>query len=206
MRPTTLPSSSFEKKRRRAAAASATGRHLVVVCLVVGGFALCLCTTVYLFVSMHRLGRANADHVVDFTRNNIVTTTARRPPLPRLPDPDPADATAVAAAADAVDDDTVGTCYSHGTVVAGTGVRRVPSTNDGYCDCPTTGGDELRTAACSLALVAQPVFDCGDRDGVVLYASRVGDGVCDCANGRDEDMTGACQTKPVSRGYLRGWG
>ena len=183
-------------KKRRGTASAPVGLPFVVCLVIIGGFVLCLCTTVYLFFKMNGLGHANADNVVDFTRN-IVTAT-RRPSR----SPEPAAVPVAVTAAVAADDDTVGSCYSHGTVIS-SAHRPLSSSNDGYCDCPASGADELRTAACSLALVAQPVFDCGD--GTVLYASRVGDGVCDCASGRDEDTTGACQ-KRANRGYLRGWG
>ena len=69
--------------------------------------------------------------------------------------------------------------------------------NDDYCDC-LDGSDEPRTSACSHLLVRQPVFHCDTRGAAlgsvgasegtleVIYASRVGDGVKDCANGSDE--------------------
>ncbi len=98
------------------------------------------------------------------------------------------------------------TCY-HGTTGPQQHARIV---NDNYCDC-ASGADEPLTSACSSALVAQGVFDCGNGQAL-LYASRVEDGVCDCANGRDEVATGACavlsaakEAVGVHRGQHLGW-
>lgn len=56
--------------------------------------------------------------------------------------------------------------------------------NDDYCDCPD-GSDEPGTSACSHVLIQQPTFRC--RDGsLVLFSSRVSDGVIDCPDGSDE--------------------
>lgn len=84
--------------------------------------------------------------------------------------------------------------------------------NDDYCDCeegsfPETT-DELATSACSNALVGKKTFFCGlpieEQHGIrhdvarkrsisayrywprMIFASRVGDGVCDCCGGEDE--------------------
>lgn len=57
--------------------------------------------------------------------------------------------------------------------------------NDNYCDCRKQGADEPGTAACADVTVGQRTFDCGDGSTFV-FASRVGDGVRDCPNGRDE--------------------
>lgn len=59
--------------------------------------------------------------------------------------------------------------------------------NDDYCDC-SDGRDEPKTSACSHILVQKDTFACADGSGFV-FASRVGDGVHDCADGSDEGAT-----------------
>jgi hypothetical protein len=59
--------------------------------------------------------------------------------------------------------------------------------NDDYCDCPD-GLDEPATSACAHLLVHQRTFRCIGIDSteVVLFASRLRDGIRDCADGSDE--------------------
>lgn len=56
--------------------------------------------------------------------------------------------------------------------------------NDDYCECDD-GSDEPDTAACSHLLIQQPTFHCKDGS-FIIFASRVNDGVTDCADGSDE--------------------
>jgi hypothetical protein len=76
--------------------------------------------------------------------------------------------------------------------------------NDDYCDC-MDGSDEPNTSACSNRLVQRPTFPC-KSNGVggaaaaannattsaatplLIFASRVGDGIRDCPDGSDEDI------------------
>jgi hypothetical protein len=55
--------------------------------------------------------------------------------------------------------------------------------DDDYCDCPD-GIDEMNTAACSNILVQNKTFRC--QDGVLIFTSRVKDGVSDCTDKSDE--------------------
>jgi hypothetical protein len=64
--------------------------------------------------------------------------------------------------------------------------------NDDYCDC-SDGRDEPLTSACSHVLVQIGSFTCVDGSGTI-FASRVGDGVKDCADGSDERPTNKHET------------
>ena len=57
--------------------------------------------------------------------------------------------------------------------------------SDDYCDCTANGVDEVMTAACSYYTAGMASFDCGNGS-VVIFASRVNDGVVDCPNESDE--------------------
>jgi hypothetical protein len=62
--------------------------------------------------------------------------------------------------------------------------------NDGYCDCPGSGFDEPGTSACAgLASSGEPLFFCGAQDGRHIFSSRVEDGICDCCDGSDEELS-----------------
>ena len=61
--------------------------------------------------------------------------------------------------------------------------------NDNYCDCLDTGADEPDTDACAHVTVGKPTFSCHNNNNnttMVIFASRVRDGVPDCPNGSDE--------------------
>lgn len=57
--------------------------------------------------------------------------------------------------------------------------------NDNYCDCPD-GIDEPSTSACSHLHVQQPMFACKSDPSILIYLSRLKDGVLDCPDGSDE--------------------
>ncbi|KAL7452908.1 hypothetical protein ACHAWC_004615 [Mediolabrus comicus] len=79
--------------------------------------------------------------------------------------------------------------------------------NDGYCDCPLDGLDEIKTGACSGSMdgmwagIAAPstdssndddkgaaslLFVCPRQPSLRLHPSRINDGICDCCDGADE--------------------
>ena len=63
--------------------------------------------------------------------------------------------------------------------------------DDDFCDCLDNGADEPHTAACAGATdrAAAPRFTCLNSptdEPMLLAASRVGDGLCDCCDGSDE--------------------
>eukprot|EP00536_Pseudo-nitzschia_multiseries_P012445 jgi/Psemu1/326827/estExt_fgenesh1_pg.C_4770010 len=80
--------------------------------------------------------------------------------------------------------------------------------NDGYCDCPFDGKDEPDTNACSGSTnwpgVDSPDagspgaenndFVCPQQPNLILPASRVNDGICDCCDGKDEEGNASSTT------------
>jgi hypothetical protein len=91
--------------------------------------------------------------------------------------------------------------------------------NDDFCDC-ITGEDETETAACSYLLVGEAKFSCksnkkhyADNENTknekltgvfperiqYTFLSRVNDGICDCDDGSDEYLTGACKKGLLSK-------
>lgn len=78
--------------------------------------------------------------------------------------------------------------------------------NDGYCDCPFDGKDEPNTNACSgssdwagvsAATERSPKtetnhFVCPQQPDLVLPASKMNDGICDCCDGKDEEQYIVC--------------
>lgn len=77
-----------------------------------------------------------------------------------------------------------------------------PQVNDNYCDCVGSGTDETSTSACSAYNIKRKVFQC-PKNGAMIYASRIDDGVCDCCDGSDElhnDFVVCPNTCPSLRG------
>jgi hypothetical protein len=63
--------------------------------------------------------------------------------------------------------------------------------NDNFCDC---GDDEPLTSACSSYSIKIPKFNCIDKKYIEqsIFTSRVNDGICDCCDGSDEDISIGC--------------
>ena len=80
-----------------------------------------------------------------------------------------------------------------------------PRVDDGYCDCPHDGSDEVGTGACAGSMdgmwaglaprllpsddgaaVPPAAFACRQQPTLRLPLSRLNDGVCDCCDGSDE--------------------
>ena len=77
--------------------------------------------------------------------------------------------------------------------------------NDGYCDCPLDGLDELETGACSGSTiggwagimippnnppaVSEQYLECPFEPDLKLPPSHINDGICDCCDGSDETST-----------------
>ena len=67
--------------------------------------------------------------------------------------------------------------------------------NDNYCDCTEEGEDETLTSACSnvriqrTAITCQSATDTNGQDTsiIVIYPSRINDGIRDCLDGSDEN-------------------
>lgn len=63
--------------------------------------------------------------------------------------------------------------------------------NDDYCDCDD-GSDEPVTSACAgMQALEGPTFLCENAgvESVMIFASRVRDGVCDCCDGTNSEST-----------------
>jgi hypothetical protein len=76
--------------------------------------------------------------------------------------------------------------------------------NDGYCDCPLDGLDEVETGACSGSMdgmwagIPPPSssgdnavvkkFVCPQQPSLQIPPSRINDGICDCCDGADEQQ------------------
>ena len=85
--------------------------------------------------------------------------------------------------------------------------------NDGYCDCPLDGLDEVETGACSGSIdgmwagippssiyggggggnseSSDYMFVCQQQPSLRLPPSRINDGICDCCDGADERQSEA---------------
>lgn len=63
--------------------------------------------------------------------------------------------------------------------------------NDNFCDC---GDDEPLTSACSSYSTKITKFNCIDKRYIeeTIFGSRVNDGICDCCDGSDEDVSIGC--------------
>ncbi|KAL7500580.1 hypothetical protein ACHAWT_011212 [Skeletonema menzelii] len=113
---------------------------------------------------------------------------------------------ALVSAADSSSGSTTLQCASGWTRSSGTLQTISPEKiNDGYCDCPLDGLDEIETGACAGAMDGMwagipPSFSSSSDDGVFicpqqptlhLPPSRINDGICDCCDGSDESYSNA---------------
>lgn len=71
-----------------------------------------------------------------------------------------------------------------------------------FRDC-ADGSDEPGTAACTL-IQQEQLFYCPNEKSTprYIYASRVGDGICDCCDGSDEWKKGSCTNSCVEEGRV----